>query len=208
VEPHLKATAGPLLGWTEDDPRWPKLEWYLARVRDAGVPLVSRRDRERLIERHLIPSLEALPFVAPAGCLVDIGSGGGFPVIPLALARPGLRVLCLESNSRKAAFLQRVSRETELGSLHVIESRVENLEAAHDHTADYLTARAVADFPKLLALTARLLNPRGRWIFWKGQSWRREGDLSGLSVRLIEERTLSDGSRLLVVIPINSSSPP
>ena len=173
MEPDLKATAGPLLGWTEDDPRWPKLEYYLARVREAGVPLVSRRDRERLIEWHLIPSLEALPFIAGSGRLLDVGSGGGFPAIPIAVAWPSLTVLCVESNARKAAFLRRVSRETELGNLQVIESRVENLEAVHDHTADYLTARAVADFPKLMALTARFLTSRGRWILWKGQNWRR-----------------------------------
>jgi len=204
VEPHLKARAEPLLGWAADDPRWPTLEHYLSRVREAGVPLVSRRDRERLVERHLIPSLAALAFIAESGQLLDFGSGGGFPALPLAFARPHLSVLCIESNSRKAAFLRRVSRETGLSNVQVIESRVEDLAADYDRTIDFLTARAVADFPKLLAQTARFLTSRGCWILWKGQEWRREGDLNGLGVHLIEERTLSDGSRLLVVVPINS----
>jgi len=208
VEPDLKLPGGPLLGWKADDPRWPKLEHYLSRVREAGVPLVSHGDRGRLVERHLIPSLEALTFIAESGRLLDYGSGGGFPAIPLALARPKLKVLCIESNSRKAAFLRRVSRETGLANVQVIESRVEDLAAAHDHSADYLTARAVADFPELLAQTARLLNPHGCWILWKGQNWRREGDLGKSGARLIEERSLSNGSRLLVLVPVEPEKLP
>ena len=208
MEFHLTERAGLFLGWEADDPRWPKLQHYLSRVREAGVPLVSRRDRERLVERHLIPSIEALAFIAESGRLLDCGSGGGFPAIPLALARPKLKVLCIESNSRKVAFLRRVSRETGLANVQVIESRVEDLEAAHDYSADYLTARAVADLPKLLAQTARLLNPHGCWILWKGQNWRREGDLGKSGARLIEERSLSNGSRLLVLVPVEPEKLP
>ena len=208
MEPHLRACAGPLLGWAADDPRWPGLEDYLSRVREAGVPLVSRRDRDRLIERHLIPSLEALPFVTDEGHLLDIGSGGGFPAIPLAMARPKLNVLCVESNSRKAAFLWRVSRETGLLNVQVIEARTEDLGAAYEHTTDFLTARAVADFPKLMAQTARFLNTHGRWILWKGREWRREGDLGKSGARLIEERSLSAGGRLLLLVPIESGNLP
>lgn len=208
METHLRACAGPLLSWAADDPRWPQLVHYLIRVRDAGLPLVSRSDRERLIERHLIPSLEALPFVTDEGHLIDIGSGGGFPAIPLALTRPKLNVLCVESNSRKAAFLRRVSRETELFNVQVIEARAEGLGAAHERSANFLTARAVADFPKLLMQTARFLTARGRWILWKGQEWRREGDLGRSGARLIEERSLSDGGRLLLLAPIESGNLP
>ncbi|MCX6601466.1 MAG: 16S rRNA (guanine(527)-N(7))-methyltransferase RsmG [bacterium] len=208
MEPDLKLLGGPLLGWAADDPRWPKLEHYLSRVREAGVPLASRRDRERLVERHLIPSLESLAFIAESGQLLDFGSGGGFPALPLAFARPHLSVLCIESNSRKAAFLRRVSRETGLANVQVIESRVEDIEATHDRTIDFLTARAVADFPKLLAQTARFLTSRGCWILWKGQNWRREGDLGKSGARLIEERSLSNGSRLLVLVPVEPEKLP
>jgi len=180
VELHLKELAGPLLGWATDDPRWPRLAQYLSRVQEAGVPLVSRGDRERLVERHLMPSLEALAFVAQDGCLIDVGSGGGFPALPLAFARPHLSVLCIESNSRKAAFLRRVSRETELGNVQVIESRAEDLATAHNHSADYLTARAVADFPKLLAQTARFLKRDGRWILQRTElAARRQPERMG-----------------------------
>jgi 16S rRNA (guanine(527)-N(7))-methyltransferase RsmG len=208
VELHLKERAGSFLGWRADDPQWPRLEHYLLRVQEAGVPLVSHGDRERLVERHLIPSLESLPFIGEHGRLMDIGSGGGFPALPLAFARPHLSVLCVESNSRKAAFLRRVSRETELGNVQVIESRAEDLAAEYDHSADYLTSRAVADLSKLIAQAARFLKPGGRWLLYKGQSWRREGNPSGLGVHLVEERTLSDGSRLLVLASIESGNPP
>jgi 16S rRNA (guanine527-N7)-methyltransferase len=208
VDPDLKRQAGHLLGWMVDDLRWPKLAHYLARVRGAGVPLVSKRDRERLVERHLIPSLEALPFIAEEGRLMDIGSGGGFPALPLAFARPGVRVVCVESNSRKAAFLRRVSRETELENVQIVESRVENVGVDFDHTADYVTARAVGDLRELLIQTARFLRPSRRWIIWKGRDWRRERNLSEWRVKLVEERGLSDGSELLVLIPTNPRNLP
>jgi 16S rRNA (guanine(527)-N(7))-methyltransferase RsmG len=208
VELNLKAQARLFLGWQAADPRWPKLEHYLTRVREAGVPLVSHRDRARLVERHLIPSLEALPLVGESGCLMDVGSGGGFPAIPLAFARPSLKVVCIEANSRKAAFLRRVSRETGLNNVEVIESRAEDLDIRFEHAAEFITSRAVADLPEILVLSSRFLAAHGCWLFWKGQDWKREADLDLFGVLLIEERALSDGSRLVVLGPRETGNPP
>lgn len=188
-----------LTNWAAEDPRAGLLSLYIARVRDAGITLVSRADRERLLERHVLPSLEALPHIPETGMLLDIGSGGGFPAIPLALARPRLKVLLVEASARKAAFLRRVSRETELKELDIQCTRIEDLGSDHNGIYTIITARAVADLPELLGWSTRLLAPGGRYLLWKGRNWRSEGELDGLGVVLEREQPLSDGGRLIML---------
>ena len=189
------------LNWPENDPRWGKLALFLERVKNSPTALVSKSDRERLIERHLAPSLEALDLIPDSGRLLDVGSGGGFPAIPIALARPGLDITCVESSHKKSYFLRGVSRETSWPNLRVFTERVEDLHPENDGRYDVVTARAVADLPDLIPWTRRFLAPGGRWIFWKGQDWREEGSLERLKVHLLEERALSDGGRLIVLVP-------
>jgi 16S rRNA (guanine527-N7)-methyltransferase len=150
--------------------------------------------------------LEPLDLIPDSGRLLDVGSGGGFPAIPLALARPGLTVLSVESNTRKSAFLARVSRETSAPDpiCQVINARVEELGPEHNRQYDLITARAVTEFPELIDWTQRLLAPRGRWLLWKGRGWRKEGDPEDYGLELLEERPLSDGGRLLVLIRANN----
>lgn len=176
-----------------------KLETYLERVRDAGVSLVSRRDRDRLIERHLKPSLEALPFLPKQGWILDVGSGGGFPAIPLAIARPNLQVVLVESVARKAAFLTRVSRETSLNNVEILNRRVETLADTHFSDFDAVTARSVAKLPTIIRWTESLLKQEGCWILWKGSGWTRELDLQEKGLELTKEKPLDDGSTLLVI---------
>jgi 16S rRNA (guanine527-N7)-methyltransferase len=187
------------LGWAAEDVRWTALAHFATRVEQAGVSLVSHADRERLVHRHIQPSIEALPLVPEKGELLDVGSGGGFPAIPLALARPRLTVTMVEANSRKAAFLHRVSRETGLTNVQVINWRVEDLGAAYKSYYHLITARAVADLPDLIKWSRKYLAEGGFWLLWKGKKWREEGNLTRLKVELIEERILSDGGRLILL---------
>jgi 16S rRNA (guanine527-N7)-methyltransferase len=185
--------------WPEDDFRWKNVADFLERVRGAGLNLVSRADRERLIERHLLPSLEAIEYVGETGTLLDVGSGGGFPGIPLALAMPELQVVFIESNERKTAFLKRVCREIGIKNVEVVRGRVEELDSHHDDKYDIVTARAIAKLPELIGWTARLLKADGRWLLWKEREWRKEGDLDKLGVELIAEKTLTDGRALIAL---------
>ena len=176
-----------------------KIRYYLQRIRDAKLALVSKQDKGRLDEQHLQPSLEALGLIPESGHLLDVGSGGGFPGIPIAIYRPDLSVTLVESNERKASFLKRVSRETELNNLNVLNLRVESLDETHSGLYDIITARAVAPIPELISWTRTLQKPSGRWLLWKGQNWRDEVDLAEIGVNLSEERPLSNGSVLLVL---------
>jgi 16S rRNA (guanine527-N7)-methyltransferase len=174
---------------------------FLGRVRTAGIGLVSREDRAFLVERHLRPSLDSLPLIPETGKLLDVGSGGGFPGIPIALRRPSLQVVLVDANERKTAFLRRVSRETHLENVQVICSRVELLPPEHEGQYDVITARAVAEFPKIVRWTSGYLNPNGRWLLWKGSNWREEGDPVALNLHIAAASPISGGATLLVLEP-------
>ena len=192
----------PFLEWEATDPRWTALSHFISRVGDAGLGLVSRADRERLVERHLLPSLEHLDLFPEMGHLLDVGSGGGFPGIPIAFARPNLDVTLIDSSSRKTAFLRRVSRETSLDNVKVVTARVEQMAPHMTVEFGVITARAVALIPEIVSWTQHVLAKGGRWVLWKGRMWREEGELDGWGVKLVEEKVLSDGGRLLVIEPI------
>lgn len=175
-----------------------QLEHYLKRIAEAGIPLVSHADRSRLRERHLAPSLAGLELLPEGGTVLDIGSGGGFPAIPLALLTPHLTYTLVESNSRKAAFLSRVSRETELSQrVTVICSRVEELVHSPGGEFDCVTARAVTELPQLVKWSRPLLKHSGFMLFWKQREWRQEAWPEELGCKLLSELNLADGGRLI-----------
>lgn len=190
------------LDWPPDDLRWTALLHFVGRIEDAGINLVSNPDRTRVVKRHLQPCIEGLCWIPQTGELMDIGSGGGFPAIPVAMARPELTVTMVESNIRKSAFLNRVSRETNLTNVQVLNERVEMLPKLYNGRYRLITARAVADLRYLIKWTRRFLAPDGQWLLWKGRTWQEEGNLARLKIQLIEERPLSDGGRLLLLAPL------
>lgn len=163
-------------------------------------------DRSRLSERHLAPSLAGLELLPETGKILDIGSGGGFPAIPLAILTPHLSYTLVESNSRKAAFLGRVSRETELSQrVTVINERVEVWSpSVHGEDRgglfDCIMARAVTELPLLVKWCRPLLSREGCLLFWKGQNWRNEAWPEELGLKLLTELNLADGSRLIKLI--------
>ena len=178
------------------------LKHYLERVAKAGLPLVSYADRSRLEERHLAPSLAGLDLLPETGQILDIGSGGGFPAIPLATLTPHLTWTLVESNQRKAAFLARVSRETVLEKvlekhLVVLNQRVEELGQEYRHHFNVITARAVTDLPQLAAWSRPLLARDGFLLLWKGRDWRHESWPEAVGLKLIKELNLPDGGVLL-----------
>ena len=90
--------------------------------------LTAIRDPAQMITHHLLDSLAMLPHL-PAGAdlrAIDVGSGGGLPGIPLALARPDLRMTLLDSNRKKTAFLEQAAIELPLANVDVVTGRVED----------------------------------------------------------------------------------
>jgi 16S rRNA (guanine527-N7)-methyltransferase len=163
--------------------------------------LTAMREQDKAVSHHLLDSLSVLPFV-PEGNLLDVGSGGGMPGIPLAIARPDLRVTLLDSNSKKAAFLQQAAIELALPNISVHCGRVEQYHPALGFAA--ITSRAFSELADFVSLTGHLLLPGGIWLAMKGQ--RPEDELARLSkdVVVVEVPRLVvpgvDGERHLVVL--------
>lgn len=127
--------------------------------------LTAVRDTERMVSHHLLDSLAAVPFFQ-AEAVLDVGSGGGLPGIPLAIARPELQVTLLDSIAKKTAFLLQAKAELGLANLSVVTRRVEDF---HPESGfDIITSRAFSDLREFVTLTRHLLNPAGRWLAMKG----------------------------------------
>ncbi|MDR0440903.1 MAG: 16S rRNA (guanine(527)-N(7))-methyltransferase RsmG, partial [Candidatus Accumulibacter sp.] len=120
---------------------------------------------DEAVAGHLLDSLSILPFV-PEGRLLDVGSGGGAPGIPLAVARPDLAVTLLDGNAKKAAFLRQAIIELDLANVSVHGGRVEQYYPATGFAA--IVARAFADLSDFVALTRHLPAQGGVWLALKG----------------------------------------
>jgi 16S rRNA (guanine527-N7)-methyltransferase len=132
--------------------------------------LVSRETLPELWTRHIADSLQVLPLIRGGDSVfLDLGSGGGFPAVPIAIALRRHHVL-VEPNGKKASFLRAVNRELELG-LVVENRRAEDLAA---FAADVITARAFARLAALLELAARFWGEATLAILHKGRDYSEE----------------------------------
>lgn len=148
---------------------------FLDAVRASPHNLVSRRALEELETRHL-PESRALAKMLPPGParLVDIGSGGGFPGLVIAVAREDLAVTLVEATGKKAAFLAATAADLGLDA-EVIHGRIEDLGADRlPGGFDLATARAVAPLVRLVAWAMPALRPGGSLYAVKGDRWREE----------------------------------
>lgn len=125
------------------------------------VNLTAVRNPEEMVRRHFGESLFAARNLIAADDAIsaaDVGSGAGFPGIPLKIYAPQLRMTLIESHGKKATFLREVIRELKLTNINVFQERAENW----GKTADMVTLRAVEKFETVLPVAARLVAPGGR----------------------------------------------
>lgn len=104
--------------------------------------LVSQRDLSNLYQRHVENSLELLPFLDQSSRHLDIGSGGGFPGIPLAIARPSMSVIVNDRSRNKCRFLRQVKMELRLENVEVLELDIKPV-SIYQERFNSVTARAV-----------------------------------------------------------------
>jgi 16S rRNA (guanine527-N7)-methyltransferase len=172
------------------------------------LSLIAKSDRPRLFTRHILDSLNVLAvFPEPPASAMDIGSGGGLPGIPLAIAWPETSVLLVESRERKAGFLEHAVRTLHLKNVRVACARVEDV--GSKWTTDPVEAvlvRALGDLPTLLTHASRAAREGGRWVYFLGNrteadalagvgdldTWRGEVVAGSLGGRLLAGRFGSD----------------
>jgi len=166
---------------------------------NATYNLTAIRDPMEMVSRHLVDSLAILPYVQ-GQTLADLGTGPGLPGIPLAIARPELQVLLVDSNGKKVRFLREAIRSLKLENVRAVQSRVEEVEGQFD----CITARAFASLEDMLAWGGHLLTKDGIWLAMKGRHPDEElpGVPAGFEVKAIHTLAVPDvgGERHLVVL--------
>jgi 16S rRNA (guanine527-N7)-methyltransferase len=156
----------------------------------AKMDLSSITDLDQIREKHFLDSLAAAPLLDRGGSLVDMGSGPGFPGLVLAVVRPDLQVVSVESRSKKTSFQRQVVRDLDLTNVEVRTARVEEL-VAKDAAPVWITARAVAELGDLIALVSRWLEDGGSTLVaWKASKSEAEIASAAKSLKSTETRVL------------------
>jgi 16S rRNA (guanine527-N7)-methyltransferase len=181
------------LGLTLDGSAQAKLLAYIALLEkwNRVYNLTAIREPARMVSHHLLDSLAVLPHLDEATPLrlADIGSGGGAPGIPLAIAQPQWQVALVERSRKKASFLRQALAELPLPNVAVVEARVENYDPPVRF--DAAISRAYADLAAFAAAAQRLTRTGARWFAMKGTRPVEEIAALPAGVRLIGVPRLS-----------------
>jgi 16S rRNA (guanine527-N7)-methyltransferase len=133
--------------------------------------LVSRETLADIWNRHMADSLQALKLLTDRdNVILDLGSGGGMPALPMAIASKGSgrHFYLVEPNGRKVSFLRSVARELGL-AVTVYDKRSDEIDSRETPVPDVITSRALASLPQLCAMAAPFFGPKTRAIFHKGR---------------------------------------
>ncbi len=165
---------------------------------NARFNLTTITERDQVVVKHFLDSLSVAPALAPtAVSLLDIGSGAGFPGLPLKIARPALRVTLIDSTGKKVEFLNHVIAELNLRGATALHARAEEL--AHDPAQrekyDAAVARAVAELATLLEYALPFVRVGGVFVAQKGVEVAEE-------VRRAAPALKELGGRLRAVTPV------
>lgn len=165
--------------------------------------LTALRDPAQAISHHLLDSLAILPHVGD-GNLLDVGSGGGLPGIPLAIAKLGLAVSMVDTVQKKTTFLQQAVIELALRNVTVHHARVEEMQGQYAQ----ISSRAFAEIGLFISLTRHLLAPNGRWLAMKGV--RPDDEIKALPADITVEAIIPlnvpgvDAERHLIILKAGS----
>lgn len=132
--------------------------------------LTAIRDPREMAVKHFVDSFGPVRHVMPMARVLDVGSGGGFPGLPLKVYCPSIDLTVVEAVRKKTSFLQHVIRELRLGGVRVIHERVETL-VRHNPTPhfDTIVCRAFSDLVSIAINLSPLLAPQGKIVVWKGR---------------------------------------
>jgi 16S rRNA (guanine527-N7)-methyltransferase len=163
--------------------------------------LTAIREPEKMVSHHLLDSLAVAPHLR-AKRLLDVGSGAGLPGVPLALARPEMQVTLLDSNHKKAAFLNQAVMELHLKNAEVCSERVESWQT--QNRFDVIISRAFADMGEFVRVTRHLLAPGGMFAAMKGLHPYEEIDKLPPECKVLQVLPLAipgvEGARHLVLL--------
>lgn len=172
------------------------------------INLTAIRTDEDIVLKHFVDSLVLLKVVR-GGRLLDIGSGGGFPVIPLKIVRPRIEAVSVDAVEKKVIFQRHAGRLLGLHGFEALHARGEDLLGRFAGHFDWVVSRAFSDIPTFVRMALPLLKPEGRIVAMKGRGGREEAELCrpaltllGASVSEVQELALpiTGDARSLVII--------
>ncbi|MCJ7664841.1 MAG: 16S rRNA (guanine(527)-N(7))-methyltransferase RsmG [Desulfobacterales bacterium] len=161
-----------------------------------SINLTSLATDRDIAVKHFLDSLTVAPFLQDARRVLDIGTGAGFPGLPLKILSPSIELLLLESSQKKCSFLHHIVRGLKLAGVEIVHGRAEDRTMIERYAGgfDLVLSRALADLPTSLQLAlpytkrgGRIVGMRGR----QGEQERDETDWNALGLQLIEMRKLT-----------------
>jgi len=190
-------------------------ETYYAMLADwnTRVNLTAITEPEDVAKKHFLDSLAAAPYLKPSASIVDVGTGAGFPGLPLLIFRPDLKVTLMDSLQKRLVFLEAVCKELKLKA-ELVHARAEDAgqNPKYREKFDVALTRAVSALPVLCELTLPLVKVGGVSIAYKGDS-AEELAASGNALSVLHataERVVIPadyGARELVILTKNGTTP-
>jgi len=142
----------------------------ILREKNKKFNLVSGSSIEKIWLTHFFDSVLIADFIdLSQSCLLDFGSGGGFPGMPLKIIFPSMELFCVESIRKKVLFLKYLKQELGLTEITIINSRFEDLDQSMGSSFDYITVRAVKMNDEYFLKAFSLLKPSGKLILYKSK---------------------------------------
>ena len=140
------------------------LEW------NRKINLTAITEPEEIAVKHFLDAIAPLNHLPARGQLLDIGTGGGFPGLPLKVMAPGLSMTLIDGIRKKINFVKHVIRQLQLQNIQALQTRAEELvrDSGSAGRFDIIVGRALADLDRLLDLAVPLLAPQGRIIAYQG----------------------------------------
>lgn len=180
------------------------LEW------NEKMNLTAIEEEKDVIIKHFVDSLSVVPFIKNVHSIIDVGTGAGFPGIPLKIVKPLVEVVLLDSLEKRVGFLNTVISSLQLQGISAVHSRAEDAGATpiYREKFDAAVARAVASLPVLLEYCLPLVKPGGIFIAMKGNSAEEVAssvkalDVLGGKIEDVKEFTLpnSDMRRTIILV--------
>ena len=135
-----------------------------------SMNLTAIDDPLEIVARHFGESIFAVnTAIIRRSRLADVGSGAGFPGLPLKIVCPDLDVVLIEPNQKKCAFLNEVKRKLELDAVEVVRCRYEDYPVNTSASLDFVCTRALGNYRRLLRWSRTVLSPTGKVVLWLGE---------------------------------------
>lgn len=152
--------------------------------------LTAIKEKNDVLYKHFLDSVLPYSSFSQNATVIDIGTGAGFPSIPLAIIRPDLKFTLVDSVEKKTNFVFNLAQKLELNNVEVYHSRCEDLakEPKFRENFDYVVARAVAPLTSLLEYCVPFIKVGGKFVAYKGSNYNQELENSQNAIKLLNVR--------------------